>query len=103
MSRSTLMKVFVRGLGFVLAVGALVGLGLAWARPDWRPSRARFDPGQIWSWLHWEAGDDDDGRARRTQGEGRPDEMIDDGWCAARAKWGAVSAVAGDCSRFLPV
>jgi cobalt-zinc-cadmium efflux system membrane fusion protein len=90
-------------MGLVLAVGALVGLGLAWARPDRLPSRARFDPGQIWAWLHWEVGDGDDERAGRTLGESRPDEMIDDGWCAAREKRGAATAVPGDCSRFLPV
>jgi cobalt-zinc-cadmium efflux system membrane fusion protein len=98
------MKAILRGLGFTLAVVALVGLGVAWGRPDLRPSWARFDPGRLTAWWHGEspAGEDDE-HGGGPRAKALPAEMIDDGWCAARAKLGVASAASGDCPRFLPV
>ena len=98
------MKAVLRVLALVVAFCVLVVVGLAWARPEWSPMWLRFRPEQVWTWLHWEDSTRaDDGAEGTSKDADGPAEMIDDGWCAARAKLGVATTVTGDCSRFLPM
>jgi cobalt-zinc-cadmium efflux system membrane fusion protein len=102
------MTILRRALVFVILL-VLVGLGVAWARPEWQPPWLRQGTGRLWSLLAEFAGDDDE-REERLSGEKGAAEMIDDGWCAARAKLGVTTSPsssspssAGDCTPLLPV
>ena len=46
------MKRIIRGLPAMLATAALLGLGVAWARPGWLPARARIDFDRIAALIH---------------------------------------------------
>jgi cobalt-zinc-cadmium efflux system membrane fusion protein len=103
------MKPIVRIVLLILVASLLLGLGLAWARPEFRPSWATLGAQRLWDWLHIEEADEDeekDGEAQERAERG-PAELIDDGWCAARAKLGLTAAGSspgqGDCTRLLPV
>jgi cobalt-zinc-cadmium efflux system membrane fusion protein len=99
------MMAIFRRVGLALAIVAVIGLGVAWARPDWLPPSLRHRSEQLQEWLHWEgsSGDEDDETSRREPGEAGPAEMIDDGWCGAQAKPGDKSKEPSNCSRLLPV
>ncbi len=96
------MNVVSRLMGPVLIVTVLVAVAIVWTRPTWLPPWAR----QAIERLEGEsptADRDSEDHDRREAADRDEAEVVDDGWCEARAKLGATKSEAGDCNRLLPV